>query len=491
MQLPRRTWVAGSLTLALAAGGVAQAAPAENAPARAAVGGIAVAASSVQPSEVVPQPEVTGPITGGIRTGEPFGRSMVPLDEGWVEEEFFFAGVARAKGQETQESGRAFKSRILVRRPSDPKEFNGTVVLDWNNVTQAFDKDVAWAPMHRTVMDRGFVHVSVAAQLLSIEGAPLALKQYDPVRYGSLSHPGDDYSFDVFSQAAEAVLDPKVLGALRPKVERRLAVGASQSAGRLKTYINDVHEAVRVLDGFSPQISSSADVDRTLVPVLWVNSQAEVGAAPVPPDSGLFRLWELAGPAHTSYGSDRYQDAVVQYSVTNGRMGSYDADDALRWGYGRTPNECMTSNAISSTWAWSAALVALDDWVRSGKAPKPQPRAQRAADGTRQFDARGNMLGGVRLPYMEAPVASYFTGLNMAPTTDPCGRVGGAAALKGTTRIFPAATLAELYPTPQDFLKRFEAATRRALKDGVLLPEGAADLRRRAQVAATWLAAQR
>ncbi len=472
-----RTCLATATAVALALGGAAQAAPSAE----------PIQAAAVTPSPTVPQPTVTGPITGGVRTGQPFGKSMVPLDKGWVEEEFFFEGTARALGATAGAPGAAYKSRILVRRPTNPKAFNGTVVLDWNNVTLAFDKDVAWAPMHRTMMDRGFVYVGVAAQRLSIEASPLALKQYDPARYGSLRHPGDEYSFDIFSQAANAVLDPKVLGALRPKAQRRLAVGASQSAGRLKTYINEVHANARVFDGFSPQISSSADVNRTLAPVLWVNSQAEVPAAAVPADSGLFRLWELAGPGHTSYGSDRYQDAVLQYSMTNGRNGSYDPKDALAWGYQTSPGQCLTANYISSTWAWSASLVALDNWVRTGKAPKPQPRAARNPDGTRAFDERGNMRGGVRLPYMDAPIASYFTGLNGAPTTDACGRAGAAMALKGTTRVFGAATLKELYPTPTVYLDAFDREVARALKDGVLLPEGAADLKRRARVAAAWL----
>ena len=436
----------------------------------------------------VPVPTVTGPITGGIRTGEPFGRTMVPLDKGWIEQEFFFEGTAMTPTEESRTT--AYKSRILVRRPTDPQAFNGTVIVDWNNVTLAFDKDVSWAPMHRTIMNRGFAYVSVAAQRLSIEGSPLALKQYDPVRYGSLSHPGDDYSFDIFSQAAQAALHPKVLGSLRPHVERRLALGASQSASRLKSYINDVHAKARVFDGFSPQIIGAEDVKRDLAPILWVNSQAEVPSTPVPADSGKFRLWELAGPGHTSYGSDRYQDAVLQYSASNGNIGAYDAKDALAWGYQKAAGECLTANYISSTWVWSAALVALDTWVRTGKAPAPQPRAARAADGTRLFDDRGNMLGGVRLPYMQAPIASYFTGLNMAPTTDPCGRVGGAAALKGTTRVFDAATLKTLYPTPAAFSAKFEKAVRDSLASGVLLPEGAADLRARAKDAAAWLAAQ-
>jgi hypothetical protein len=442
---------------------------------------------TVSPSPLVPDPVVTGPTTGGVRTGEPFGRSMVPLDEGWVEEEFFFSGTARSVDETAADA--AYTSRILVRRPADPKRFNGTVVLDWDNVTLAFDKDVSWAPMHRTAMDRGYAMVSVAAQRLSIEASPLALKQYDPVRYGSLSHPGDDYSYDIFSQAAEAVLDPKVLGALRPKVAYRLAVGASQSASRLKTYINDFHDRAEVFDGYGPQIIGAEGVERDVAPTLWVNSQAEVPAEPVEPDSGLFRLWELAGPAHTSYGSDRYQDAVLQYSASNGNVGSYDPETALGWGYQAAPGECLTANYLSSTWAWSAQLVALDRWVRTGKAPAPQPRAARDAEGTRLFDERGNMLGGVRLPYVDAPIASYYTGLNRAPGADPCAVVGGAAALKGTTRVFDAATLVELYPTPQAYLKAFEASVQRNLKAGTLLSEGAADLRQRATVAAEWLAA--
>src|SRR3954462_7360028 len=152
-------------------------------------------------SPTVPNPIVTGPIQGGIRGGA-YNRSRFPLVNGYVEQEFFFAGVARAADGTTA----PYKSRILVRRPSDPKKFNGSVVLDWTNVTVPDDTDVGWLPMHTTLMKRGFVYVAVAAQQLSIDASPIALKQYDPVRYGSLSHPGDDYSFDIFSQAAAAVL---------------------------------------------------------------------------------------------------------------------------------------------------------------------------------------------------------------------------------------------------------------------------------------------
>ena len=36
-----------------------------------------------------------------------------------------------------------------------------------------------------------------------------ALKQWDPERYGDLVHPGDQYSYDIYSQAAQAVRRPE------------------------------------------------------------------------------------------------------------------------------------------------------------------------------------------------------------------------------------------------------------------------------------------
>src|SRR3954453_23243752 len=223
-QLSPRAVIAVTVATALLGAGTALAAPQQDRPA---------GALPDTDSASVPNPIVTGPIQHGIRGGA-YNRSRFPLTHGYVEEEYFFQGVARAADGTTA----PYKSRILVRRPTDPRQFNGSVVLDWDNVTVPDDTDVGWLPLHTTIMDRGFVYVAVAAQQLSIEASPIALKQYDPVRYGSLSHPGDPYSFDIFSQAAEAVLNPTVLRDLRPHITRRIAIGASQSGGRLKTYIN-------------------------------------------------------------------------------------------------------------------------------------------------------------------------------------------------------------------------------------------------------------
>ena len=440
----------------------------------------------VQPSKTVSDPTVTGPIEGGIRTGQPYGTTMVPLEKGWVEEEFFVGGTARTYTT-AAETEVPFTTRILVRRPIDPADFNGTVILDWNNVTLATDRDVAWQPLHDTVMDRGYVYVSVAAQRLGVELSPLSLKSWDPVRYAQLLHPGDDYSFDIFSQTGEAVLEEKVLGKLAPCVEYRLAMGASQSATRLKTYINEVHKKANIYDGFNPQIIGADDVNRKIVPVLWVNSMAESSDEGVPKDSGLFRLWEIAGAAHTSNNSSSYHDQQLIYNHSNGNAGEYDKESAYSWGYQNQPGECLSRNWYQAGYIWSSALVTLDEWVRTGDAPDPMPRIERNADGV-MFDEFGMMKGGVRTPIIDVPLASYYAGVSMPPTQDPCGVAGGAIALSGTTRIFTAEQLAELYPKPGDYLKRFEVATKEAVANGHILATDADQLLNDAKEAAKFIA---
>src|SRR5438128_30935 len=130
-RLSSRAVIAATVATALLGAGTAFASP-HQAPAARPAGAVPDA-----DSPTVPNPIVTGPIQHGIRGGA-YNRSRFPLTDGYVEQEFFFQGVARAADGTTA----LYKSRILVRRPSDPKHFNGSVVLDWDNVTVPDDTDV-------------------------------------------------------------------------------------------------------------------------------------------------------------------------------------------------------------------------------------------------------------------------------------------------------------------------------------------------------------
>jgi hypothetical protein len=37
-----------------------------------------------------------------------------------------------------------------VRRPVDPKKFNGTVIVEWVNVTSGYNNDALWKPRRST-----------------------------------------------------------------------------------------------------------------------------------------------------------------------------------------------------------------------------------------------------------------------------------------------------------------------------------------------------
>jgi Alpha/beta hydrolase domain len=57
-----------------------------------------------------------------------------------------------------------FKTRILVKRPNDAAKFNGTVVVEWANVTLGHELIIADLPG----IYGGFAHVSVSAQFVGL-----------------------------------------------------------------------------------------------------------------------------------------------------------------------------------------------------------------------------------------------------------------------------------------------------------------------------------
>src|SRR5690606_23017069 len=71
--------------------------------------------------------------------------------QGYVESEFFVAGEAntyREVGEwgidgrwekEVAEAGAPYRTRVIVNRPADPRRFNGTVWVEWLNVSTGAD----------------------------------------------------------------------------------------------------------------------------------------------------------------------------------------------------------------------------------------------------------------------------------------------------------------------------------------------------------------
>ena len=436
---------------------------------------------------------VTGPVTGGAH-GWAFGTPVVDLaGQGYREDEFFLEGrasrYAAAPGTELGRDGRwqveavesaPFKTRLVVVRPTDASAFNGTVLLAWNNVTAGYDNFGGGdSPV---LLGSGSAFVAVSVQRVGVHGFPenpMGLIAWDPERYGSLSIPSDDYSFDIFTQTARA-LRPGGAGGVDPmgglEVRRIIAQGASQSAGRLAAYLNAVQPLAGAIDAFMLTLyfgnPSALEVgegfvslpppgtegarqrlvgshrlrDDLDVPVMVVNSESETESCyPVrQPDSARFRYWEAAGTAHVSR----------QAMATVGPR--YQRD------FGFVPPDQPGINEVPMNPVVDAALHHMLAWVGDGVAPPSQPRIEFVGEPPEvSRDEHGIARGGIRLPQVEVPIAHNSA---IPRTPDFVSRLGGSSA------PFEPETLRALSGSREDYLERFDRAARATERSGAILP---------------------
>ena len=152
---------------------------------------------------------------------------------GYRAEEFFVSGTASSYASEDRAD---YTTRIVVLTPTDDAAFNGTVIVEWLNVSGGIDAPAVWFMAHREIAREGYAYVAVSAQRVGVEGgvslvgADMSLKAQDPDRYSRLSHPGDAFAYDIFSQVGRLVRDGAngVLGQRNPEVcsgGGRVAIG--------------------------------------------------------------------------------------------------------------------------------------------------------------------------------------------------------------------------------------------------------------------------
>ncbi len=442
---------------------------------------------------------IEGPVTGGEH-GWAFARPLIDLAaKGYVEAEYFLSGEATsyalAAGTTMARDGKwraapkaavPFKTRFLVYRPADPEAFNGTVVVCWNNVTAGYELFFGENP---EVLEGGYAYVCASVQKVGLHGfddAPQGLVAWDRDRYGDLSIPTDDASYDIFTQVARAV-GPGRTGAVDPmgglQVRKVIGLGASQSAARLSTYINAVHplqatQGTAAFDGYILQIyfgsgtpleagdRPAAPADRAArrsipkgqvlirddldAPAMIVNTELEaISCFPVrQPDTDRFRTWEAAALTHVSY-----QAQVIR-------------NVKFRRDFGVEPpaaSEAMNRIAIQPY--YDAALHLMNRWVNGGAPPPSQPPIAFTAEGEAIRDAHGIAMGGVRLPQADAPVAVNSS----IPVTDDF-----SGQLRGSNMPFAAAKLDALWGDEAAYLAAFAQAAEAAVQAGVLLPRDVA-----------------
>ncbi|MGE0384928.1 MAG: alpha/beta hydrolase domain-containing protein [Gammaproteobacteria bacterium] len=427
---------------------------------------------------------------------------------GYLEEEYTVRGTARCfaiAGERTPDGRWAsqpgaqapFVTRMLVRRPRERQRFSGVLAVEWLNVSAGTDAAAEWSLLHRHLVRRGDAWVGISAQRAGIDGGGLVegphLRKAWPQRYAHLSHPGDPWAYDIFTQAAKAAI-----AAFGPT--HAIAVGESQSAAFLVSYINAVDAHARLFDGFLVhgrgangarmdgfrlaagelgaslrRIPSRHEAIRAdaRVPVMVLQSETDVvtlgGGLPEQPDGDRIRVWEIAGAAH----ADTY--AMFAAAADDGTLDA-PALARLLAPTTRLPiatTERPVNSGPQQHYVGQAAYEALAQWIAGGISPPVAPRLRltdERIDLVRDDD--GIALGGVRTPWTDVPTA-VLSGLGQGG--------GGFAVLFGTT-----APLEFRYRDVDAYLARFEASLDAAIAAGFILRADRAEIVALARATVTW-----
>ena len=424
---------------------------------------------------------LTGPVTVGHIVEPESAHSPDLAANGYQEQEYFAAGTAMAfkaaampsdgKWNVTPATTAAYKTRILVRRPTNPAHFNGTVIVEWMNVS-AGESAPDWDFLNPMLMRDGYAYVGVSAQALGVDGgnsllgtpgstsANGGLVGDEPARYGTLHHPGDQYALDMYAQIGQALSTPHdpALSGLKPK--HILAIGESQSAFYLTTFADAIQPRTNVYDGIfihsrggsgaslaGTSIAKSSGPDNLRirtdlkVPVFMSETQTDLiqlGYAPAQqPNTDKIRTWEIAGTSHA---------------------------DSYFVGAAASILGCTTPvNSGPQHTVVQAAFTAFDKWVNNGTPPpSPQPfTLSSTKPATLALDAHGNVVGGVRTPAVDVPV-STLSGAPPAGATPIC-------SLFGSTVAFTPAQLASLYGSQGHYVAQYTKSLNKAIAGGYIL----------------------
>ncbi len=432
----------------------------------------------------------------------------VPMDLsklGYVEEEFTVSGKANvynwvydlAKGAYgpavVQSTDAPYATRILVRRPANRARFSGNVMVEILNPTNWFDLEIGWAFTHDQLLLNGDAWVGITIKPIAIN----ALQTFDPVRYASLAmlnplplsdprncatvaadssrYTENGLAWDVISQVGALLKSSVSANPLQKyKVKHLYGFGYSQAGGYLQTYINTIHpldvqaNGKALYDGYIigtfagmipinqcfPELPGvyAAQLTQTDprwfifgvgVPVFRVMTQSEYFQAITlrRPDGDtfpdLYRYYEVAGAAHAT-------PTELDFGPT--------AADIAKAGRPYPETGCymgLPRSRFPVGMIFDGAWANLDLWVRKGIAP---PHADVLAVNPAipagypptLLDPFGNAIGGVRTPYVDVPISTWFVN---SPGDLICN-------LSGFEIPFDAATLQFLYPTHSDYVQK-------------------------------------
>jgi hypothetical protein len=360
----------------------------------------------------------------------------------YLTEEYFVSGTA---------ANAPYQTRIIVRRPKDPKAFSGTVVAE---AQHSGGRSLIFEWSRVSVLTRHHLFVEIVHSAANVN----TLKMFNGERYASLNI-ANGQANEIIAQVGR-LMKAKAGPFAAYDVKRVTLMGTSASSATVRTYLA-AHAEQRMPDGkpiYDGFLLTSTLGNTPLpvvdVPMIQMPTQTEVvtyatqGNKYRRPDSdepgNRFRLYEVAGmPHNNSRDRPEFQTDPCTLPVTDFNAGAFTA----------------------------LGLQHLIAWIADGKTP---PHAQpievdNNTDGDNSplaLDAHGNAKGGVRNAWVDVPIATY--GVMGKGKTQAQDRL---CQLAGTEVRLPDATLKMLYKNKSDYESRVAKRLNELVKDGWFLPE--------------------
>jgi hypothetical protein len=413
-----------------------------------------------------------------------------------------------------------YATRLLVRYPTNPAKFNGTVVFEWLNDTTGGDQDPVWAQLYNELISKGYAYVGVTAQRPGMKD----LATWDPARYGTLGDSNDGQSYEIFTQAANAVKadSATLLGGLTPK--ELIGTGDSQSAFRLDTYVNAIQPLTHAFNGFLAvgRAVTAAPIGEGLVstspfpalirtdnttPFIQLNTQGDIeeldAAAARQPDNNSLRTWEVTGAAHIDAHEASYETETLAREQPTLAAPSCALGTPIE-GTGTPLDGHNQPDNMPLFEVEDAAMAALENWVAKGVQPAHGTQISTIPVLFGAYDLvnknrYGVGEGGIRMPEAQVPAEDYsalnfsnlseeslnplqlitelegaFESLETGSISNEAVRDEGLCLLSGYFTDFSHPMLRSLYPTTAMYASKFTSAANAEVAAGFMTPEDAA-----------------
>jgi hypothetical protein len=279
---------------------------------------------------------------------------------------------------------------------------------------------------------------------------PTRYAGFDVTQGGTIK--GDALSYDIYSQAGQAIRNPvgvDPLGGLKPRLI--ISTGESQSASYLSTYVNSINPLANEYDGFLllSTLGNKIRLDLT-VPIWKILTELDVygsEAAVWRPDTSLFHTWEVAGSSHVDQHLRRSREPLELRDFSTSTVAS--SAEAILAPQCQIPS---IGTRVPTGYVVGSAFDLLVRWITEHLPPPSAPQIAVSSVGPPaviERDSNGLALGGIRLSQLAVPTA-VNVGVNAGP---------GACQRWGYSIPFSVSQLDSMYPTHDGYVAQVVKAT--------------------------------